>query len=90
MSVVSLVELTYLVEKGRVPEPHARRVIAEVRQDDQSAFELIPFDGGMATVPRNSVPDMPDRMIAATAVHMDRRLVTADTQLQRSVVPTLW
>jgi predicted nucleic acid-binding protein len=42
-------------------------------------------------IDRNTVPDMPDRIIAATALHLNLPLVTRDRQIQaeRSIV-TIW
>ena len=44
----------------------------------------------MAKIPRNIVPDMPDRMIAATALHLNLPLVTIDTQVRAANIETIW
>ena len=78
---VSLVELTYLVEKSRLPAI-VRTRLAELLDDSESGLVLAPLDRGtadaVARVGRDSVPDMPDRIIAATALHLHLPLVTRD------------
>jgi predicted nucleic acid-binding protein len=44
----------------------------------------------LALVPRAIVPDMPDRIIAATALYLNLPLVTADHKIQASNVQTIW
>jgi predicted nucleic acid-binding protein len=36
------------------------------------------------------VPDMPDRIIAATAMHLGLPLVMGDRKVQASVIVTIW
>ncbi|HVI09678.1 MAG TPA: PIN domain-containing protein [Candidatus Binatia bacterium] len=46
---------------------------------------IAPVDAAVASaigkIPRDIVPDMPDRIIAATASHFDAELVTRDRRL---------
>jgi predicted nucleic acid-binding protein len=59
--------------KGRLPEA-ARERVTSLIDDPQSGLVLAPIDRGVvdavARVDRDSVPDMPDRIIAATALHL--------------------
>jgi PIN domain nuclease of toxin-antitoxin system len=41
-------------------------------------------------IPRAIVPDMPDRIIAATAFAYHLELVTADAKLQAAPITTIW
>jgi predicted nucleic acid-binding protein len=41
-------------------------------------------------IPRAVVPDMPDRIIAATALHLNLPLVTADHKIQAVAIQTIW
>jgi PIN domain nuclease of toxin-antitoxin system len=92
VSTVTIVELTYLVEKGRFPTSLLDQLLLELQRP---APELLvaPLDlltaSTLRTVP-TSIRDMPDRMIAATAVALGMSLVTRDQQLQTSGIPTLW
>ena len=92
VSAISLVELTYLVEKGRLPVAVLARVVALV--DSASGLSLVPIDAAvsraLAAVPREEVPDLPDRIIAATAVHTGVPLVSRDHKIMASCVRTIW
>jgi PIN domain nuclease of toxin-antitoxin system len=55
---------------------------------------LVEIDRGVADavaqIPRAVVPDMPDRIIAATAPNLGLPLVTADYKIQASSLQTIW
>jgi PIN domain nuclease of toxin-antitoxin system len=90
---VSLAEILYLEEKSRLPAGTLGRVLTEVSRPE-SALAEAPFVAGMveamARVPRAVVPDLPDRMIAATALYMGLPLVTADHRIRAAGQPTIW
>ena len=44
----------------------------------------------VARIPRSQVPELPDRIIAATALHLDVPLVTRDHTIQGAPVQTIW
>ena len=44
----------------------------------------------MHRIPRHEVPDLPDRVISATALHLDVPLITRDGKIRTSSVPTIW
>ena len=44
----------------------------------------------MMLVERAQIPEMPDRIIAATALYMDVPLITRDRRIRSSDVETLW
>jgi PIN domain nuclease of toxin-antitoxin system len=93
ISAVSLVEVVYLVERGRIAADAFERFIAELRQEDP-AFTVVPLDSELVSVlrriPRDVVPDMPDRIIAATALHLGLPLVTRDRRIQSAGINTIW
>ena len=93
ISAVSLVEVVYLVERGRIAADAFERIVRELGQDNP-AFEVFPLDYNVASalrsIPRNVVPDMPDRIIAATALHLGLPLVTRDRRLQAAGIQTIW
>ncbi len=44
----------------------------------------------ISSIPRTKVPDMPDRIIAATALYLDLALITRDRKIRISEVKTVW
>ena len=44
----------------------------------------------MRQIPRDAVPDMPDRIIAATAVYLSVPLISRDGRIRASNVQTVW
>src|SRR6266567_5738891 len=81
VSAISLVETVYLVERRRLPLAALERLRSALT-DSNSGLFVASVDAGVANVlvniPRDIVPDMPDRIIAATALHLDLPLVTRD------------
>ena len=93
ISAISLVEIVYLAETGRVPLEAWRRLHTAV-QAASSQFLVQPVDEDVADavhkVPRDIVPDMPDRIIAATALHLGLPLITRDRRLHAAGINTIW
>jgi PIN domain nuclease of toxin-antitoxin system len=93
VSAVTLIELIYLTEKGKVL-PDALNLLRTSLDDPTTAFQLVEIDRAVANavgqIPRAIVPDMPDRIIAATALHLNLPLVTADHQIQAAGIQTIW
>jgi PIN domain nuclease of toxin-antitoxin system len=93
VSAITVAEITYLVEKTRLTTKQLEDLLSLLRRSD-SGLVVIPFDLAVAerlsSVPRSIVPDMPDRMIAATAVHLGLPLVTKDARIQSAQIPTIW
>lgn len=93
MSAISLIELRYLVEKAKVSTDALQAIQAAV-DDPATALRLTPVDRAVveatAKVARAEVPDMPDRIIAATALHLGLPLVTRDGKIRASSVTTIW
>jgi len=93
ISAVSLVEVIYLVERGRIAADAFDRFAREL-DSENPAFAVVSLDAHVATalkrIPRNVVPDMPDRIIAATALHLSLPLVTRDRRLQAAGIKTVW
>ena len=93
ISAVSLVEVVYLVERGRIAADAFERFVVELKQQNP-AFTVVPLDSEVAavlrTIPRNAIPDMPDRIVVATALHLDLPLVTRDRRIQSAGVKTIW
>ena len=93
VSSVTIVEVIYLTEKKRLPRQNLIDLKATLHRPD-SGFKVAPFDLAIAeeleNIPRDQIPDMPDRMIAATAQHLRLPLATTDYRIQQSDVETIW
>jgi predicted nucleic acid-binding protein len=44
----------------------------------------------IAEVSRMTVPDMPDRIIAGTAMYLELPLISRDRKIQLSQIDTIW
>jgi PIN domain nuclease of toxin-antitoxin system len=90
---ISLVELVYLVDKGRIPAAAVERV-DQVLRDPAYGFRLAPLDMRVAEatrrIARSEVPDLPDRVIAATALALKLPLVTRDGKIRSAGIQTIW
>lgn len=86
VSAVSLVEIRYLIEKGRFTENDYRRIIQALNDPavmlTPIALDLLIADA-IAQIPRATVPDMPDRIIAATALALSLPLISADAEIRK-------
>jgi predicted nucleic acid-binding protein len=92
VSSITLVEVVYLVENGRVPSRSFERVVEALEW--RTSFVEVPVDHliaqSMRRVSRRDVPDMPDRVIAATALHLGVPLISRDSRIRLSAPPTIW
>ena len=90
---ICVVEATYLIEKNRIESLAMARLDLAINQPG-SAFRPVPFTAEIAfrlsDIPRNSVPDLPDRVVAATALAMALPLVTRDGKIRASGIETIW
>ena len=59
-----------------------------------ASYVTAPLDSAIAQamrrVPRDAVPDMPDRIIATTALHLDVPIISRDRRIQASGLTTIW
>ena len=62
--------------------------------DTDYVIEEAPFTAdivdAMRLVPRNEVPDMPDRIVAATAVHFGVPVISRDSRIRTANLTTIW
>lgn len=92
ISAITLIELTYLTEKGRLA-PTVLTTVQSAIDDPTTAFRFVSIDraitDALSQIPRAVVPDMPDRIIAATALSLGLPLVTRDTEISKLTNVTL-
>ncbi|MGL6345057.1 MAG: type II toxin-antitoxin system VapC family toxin [Waterburya sp.] len=90
---ICLVEMIYLQEKGRISSQLKNQLDRELMLGNTGMIvhELtVGVVEALATIPRDNVPDLPDRIIAATAVHLDLPLISRDSKITASKVNTIW
>jgi PIN domain nuclease of toxin-antitoxin system len=94
LSAISIVEISYLVEKKRIAKEVLTRVLNAL-DDPNVGIILAPVDRSISAtvrqIDRTTVPEMPDRIIAATALCYNLSLVTSDLQIRAlTTIQTIW
>ncbi len=93
ISTVSLAEVVYLVEKKRLP-PSAYDELTQALADPEHVFTEAVFTAAivqaMRQVSRAEVPDLPDRVVAATAVYFDVPIISRDKRIRNAHLATIW
>ncbi|MCP4659431.1 MAG: type II toxin-antitoxin system VapC family toxin [bacterium] len=81
---IVLVEMVYLAEKNRIGPESLDAALRCFREGDEN-YQLAPLDlavtEGLRQLSRATVPDMPDRIIAATAFALDLPLLSTDAKI---------
>jgi len=93
ISSISLAEIVYLIEKNRLPT-NAYSDLKAALEDPDHVFKEAPLTveivDAMPKVPRTDVPDMPDRIVAATAVYFGVPVISRDGRIRASATTTIW
>jgi PIN domain nuclease of toxin-antitoxin system len=93
ISPISLAEIVYLVEKKRIPTSALEDLEAAL-ENENHVFKEAPFTKEvvkvMHRVSREDVPDMPDRVVAATALYLGVPVISKDRRIQSSSVQSIW
>ena len=93
ISSITLVEMVYLIEKGRIPAARFTQIIRMTRQPGEGLVEIAvdaEIARSLSQIDIAKVPDMPDRTIAATALYLRVPIVSKDGKIQLSGLPTIW
>ncbi|UKO96981.1 type II toxin-antitoxin system VapC family toxin [Nostoc sp. UHCC 0870] len=92
-SSITLAEIVYLSEKGRISPLTLERLLASVDSNNAVLAE-VPFERDIAQalrlINRAQIPDLPDRIIAATALYLQVPVISRDSKIQLSKVNTIW
>jgi len=91
---IVLVETVYLVEKGRIPDVMYARMM-DIVEPPRLGYEVAPLDGQLirwlVQIDRSTVPDLPDRVVAATALQRGLPLMSKDGRIARlTQISRLW
>lgn len=92
LSPISLAEVVYLVEKNRLPAS-AYDDLRTALNDPEYVIEEALNAGvveAMRRVPRDDIPDLPDRIVAATSLYFDVPVISRDGRIRASNVQTVW
>lgn len=92
-SSITLAEIIYLIEKRRISSDSLADLLKQLDEPDTILVE-VPFNREIANtmlkVERSKVPDLPDRIIAATALSKGIPLLSRDGKIQTSGIATIW
>ncbi len=93
LSPICRAEIVYLVERQR-PPPTGYEELRDALADPEYVIREAPFTVGVVEalrqVPRADVPDMPDRIVAATAVYLQVPVISRDGRIRASNIHTVW
>lgn len=90
-----LVEAIFLAQRQRVSEKQVAGLFSAVSEEARASFRIVPLDMAVAEAVGHfgpaAIPDMPDRIIAATARALAVPLITADSIIGASgLVDVVW
>jgi PIN domain nuclease of toxin-antitoxin system len=93
VSSISIAEMVYLSEKGKIQQSAVEDLVNALADPDNVLTELpvtAAVDRDMQAVPRKDVPDMPDRIVAATSLGFGVLLISRDAKIQATTLQTIW
>jgi PIN domain nuclease of toxin-antitoxin system len=91
---IVLIEMVYLVEKGRLSMTNVNQVFSLLEKPGAS-YAVAQLDQHVARalqyIPRVAIPDMPDRIVTATAYYLGVPLITKDSMIHKAgIVDVVW
>jgi PIN domain nuclease of toxin-antitoxin system len=92
VSSISLAEIVYLIEKGRIPSntlDEVLRVLNDAERELKEVALTADIASQMRGISREEVPDLPDRVIAATARLLAVPVITRDGRIRSSALETV-
>ena len=93
LSTISLIEVVYLIEKNRLAPDTLERLTDTLKNPDKVLVE-VPVDGEVVEyarqIPRDQVPDLPDRVVAGTALRFGVPVISRDGKIRATNLQTIW
>ncbi|MBD2246250.1 type II toxin-antitoxin system VapC family toxin [Nostoc sp. FACHB-888] len=90
---ICLVEIVYLQERRRI-SADMKFLLDNALANESSGLALVNLTteivDTLSTILRDTVPDMPDRIIAATAKYMSLPLISRDAKIIPSGISIIW
>lgn len=93
ISSITLVEMVYLVEKGRISAGHFTQLAAALGEPDSLLVEIpvtLVIARALSRLDAAQISDMPDRIIAATALYLSVPVISRDAQIRAAHLTTVW
>ncbi len=95
ISAITPIEIIYLVEKNKIPERSLNQFRERVGSEPEESYQLVNLSYDLAfsiaKVPRTVVPELSDRIIAATSYYLNLPLITKDSRIQQwDGIVTVW
>lgn len=93
VSSISLIEIVYLIEKARIAAETFTRLTKALDNSDSvfiEHFVNMSLARALSRVSAVEIPDMPDRIVAATAIHLGVPVISRDSKIRVSGVSTIW
>jgi PIN domain nuclease of toxin-antitoxin system len=94
LPTISIVEIIYLIDKAKLVPLTLSRLMQYLKIPNNGFISqdlTEDISQTLQQIPRSSVPDMPDRIIAATALHLNLPLITKDHKIQAlQNIQTIW
>jgi PIN domain nuclease of toxin-antitoxin system len=93
VSAITLIEVIYLAEKKKIPSERMKALIDKIENSTNYLVAPVTFEVAIAIrdVSREKVPDMPDRIIVATARSAHCKLITKDKSIRIcGAIETIW
>jgi len=90
---ICLIEIVYLQEKGRIP-PNLKKHFDNELEKGETGLVVVDLTvevvKALSEVPREVVPELPDRIIAATALYLGLPLISRDRAIQQAGIEVVW
>jgi PIN domain nuclease of toxin-antitoxin system len=90
---ICVVEIIYLAEKGRIPADTLTALLTDLNASD-TVLEIVDLTLSITlrlnNVSRSAIPGMPDRIIAATALHLGFPVISRDGKIRLFQLTTVW
>lgn len=93
LSTISLIEVVYLIEKKRLALDTLKRLTDALKNPEDVLVE-VPVNSEVVEytrrIPRDEVPDLPDRVIAGTALRLGVPVISRDGKIRATDLQTIW
>lgn len=96
LPIIALAEAVFIIEKGRTSIPTVSDLLNDVFSDPRIEIYPLSFEILQASLTLAAVPEMHDRLIVATGIHLQNlgenvEIITKDNEIiVASLLPVVW